>query len=283
MRLISVFALSLIAACDPAVTTAPPAASGPVELVQTWQAHGLTDPEGIAHAGGVLLVSNVAGEASEKDGQGWISRLGMDGRMLEAEWVTGLNAPKGMAVRDGILFVADIDAYHTIDVETGLILNTFQVQDAVFLNDVALWQGGVYAADSGTASIYQLDENGSKRWLHDDRLAGVNGLLSDGDDLLATTMDEGLLVRITGAGEITELASGMRNADGLARLDDGRFLVSSWPGKVWQVDTDGTARALLDTEADGILQNDLTRIDDLIIIPNWKPGTVTAWRVGSTG
>jgi hypothetical protein len=72
----------------------------------------------------------------------------------------------------------------------------------------------------------------------------------------------------------------MRNADGLARLDDGRFLVSSWPGKVWQVDTDGTARPLLDTEADGILQNDLTRIDDLIIIPNWKPGTVTAWRVG---
>lgn len=279
MRLLSVFSIGILAACDPAVTNSQPAAPAPIELTQAWQASGLSSPEGVATYGGDLFISNVAGDASDRDGEGWISRLAMDGTMLEDTWVSGLNAPKGMAVRDGILFVTDIDAYHTIDVETGLILNTFQVQDAVFLNDVTVWQGGVYASDSGSASIYQLDENGSKRWLQDERLSGINGLLGNSEDLYATTMDEGLLVRINQAGDLTELARGMSNGDGLAQLDDGRFLVSSWPGQIWQVDSDGTVRTILDTQADGILQNDLTRVDDLIIVPNWQPGTVTAWRV----
>lgn len=71
----------------------------------------------------------------------------------------------------------------------------------------------------------------------------------------------------------------MSDADGIAAVDDGSYVVSSWPGHIWHVSPEGTVTSLLDTEAETIYQNDLTGVDDLIIVPNWKPGTVTAWRL----
>ncbi len=297
MRLPALFGIALLAACTPTETdtitpAAPPAPVVEVEptapevsaataprLEQVWLIDGFAQPEGVAVYGDTLLISNISGEVTEKDGEGWISRVSMNGEVLEAKWVEGLNAPKGMAVRGNILFVADIDEYHTINADTGEILNTFAIEGSKFLNDVTVWGGGVYASDSGDASIYQLDENGSKRWLEDERLDGVNGLLGMGDDLIISTMTEGLLLSASGGRTLTGIATGMTNGDGIAALPGGEYLVSSWPGQIWHVSDQGETTALLDTEADGILQNDLTGVGELIVVPNLNPGTVTAWRL----
>ncbi len=249
------------------------------ELEQVWVTAGFSSPEGVATEGDILYISNVAGEGGVKDGEGWISRLTLDGAVLDEKWLDGLNAPKGLAVRDGKLFVSDYDAYHVIDIATAQIENTYPVEGAVFLNDITVWQGGVYLSDSGSARIFQIDVNGYKEWLVDDRLAGVNGLTPDGDRLLIATMRSGSLYETRGARDLTEIASGMENADGIAVLDDGSYLVSSWPGQIWRVSTTGETIELSNTVDEAIYQNDLTRVGDLIIIPNWQPGTVTAWRV----
>ncbi len=44
-----------------------------------------------------VFVSSINGQILEKDGNGYISRLSPDGKMVSAKWVTGLNAPKGHA------------------------------------------------------------------------------------------------------------------------------------------------------------------------------------------
>lgn len=250
------------------------------ELEQIWVTEGFSSPEGVAVADDVVFISNVAGEGNEKDGEGWISRLSLGGEILDEKWIEGLNAPKGMAIRDGKLFVSDYDAYHVIDIQTAQIENTYPVEGAGFLNDITVWQGGVYMSDSGSARIFQIDVNGYKEWLADDRLSGINGLTADGDRLLIATMDSGSLYETLGARDLTEIATGMTNADGIAVLDDGSYLVSSWPGQIWHVSGSGDVTELHDTQADEIYQNDLTRVDDLIIVPNWQPGTVTAWRLG---
>lgn len=250
------------------------------ELEQQWVAAGFSAPEGVASADGVLFISNVAGEGNAKDGEGWVSRLSLDGEVLNEKWVEGLNAPKGMAIRDGKLFVSDFDAYHVIDIETAQIENTYPVEGAGFLNDITVWQGGVYMSDSGSARIFQIDVNGYKEWLADDRLSGVNGLTADGERLLIATMDSGSLFETLGARDLTQIATGMENADGIAVLDDGSYLVSSWPGQIWHVSNEGEISEIHDTQSETIYQNDLTRIGDLIIVPNWQPGTVTAWRLG---
>lgn len=291
----SLIPILLLAACsqsEPAETDlaapAPPVVTAEVapettalpELTQAWVATGFSAPEGVATADGVLYISNVAGEGGAKDGEGWISRLSMDGEILEEKWVEGLNAPKGLGIRDGKLFVSDYDAYHVVDLETGEIDNTYPVEGAGFLNDIAVWQGGVYLSDSGSARIFQIDVNGYKEWLADERLGGVNGLWPDGDRLLIATMDSGSLLETRGARDLREIAAGMENADGIAVLDDGSYLVSSWPGQIWHVSTEGETTELHNTVDDTIYQNDLTRIGDMIIVPNWQPGSVTAWRIG---
>ncbi|MCB4379483.1 hypothetical protein FZX02_03225 [Synechococcus sp. MU1644] len=261
-------------------TAAPDTSPALPELTQVWIASGFQAPEGVAIADGVLYISNVAGEGGAKDGEGWISRLSLDGDILEEKWVEGLNAPKGLGIRDGKLFVSDYDAYHVIDMARGEIENTYPVDGAGFLNDIAVWQGGVYLSDSGSARIFQIDVNGYKEWLADDRLGGVNGLWPDGDRLLIATMNSGSLLETRGARDLTEIATGMDNADGIAVLDDGSYLVSSWPGQIWHVSTDGETTELHNTVDIPVYQNDLTRVGDLIIIPNWQPGSVTAWRLG---
>jgi len=261
------------------VDTPPSAAAEPPALQQVWVTAGLSSPEGVAVQGDTLFISNVVGEGADKDGEGWITRLSMDGAVLEEKWVDGLNAPKGMAVRDGKLFVSDFDQYHVIDIASATIENTYVVEGAGFLNDITTWQGGVYMSDSGSARIFQVDVNGYKEWLADERLGGVNGLTPDGDRLLIATMRSGSLFETRGAGELTEIATGMENADGIAVLDDGSYLVSSWPGQIWHVTQDGATTEIHDTIDVPVFQNDLTRVGDMIIVPNWQPGTVTAWRI----
>nr|WP_070961450.1 hypothetical protein [Hyphomonas sp. Mor2] len=294
--LIPFFALMACSQSEPAPETDTAPEAAPVETVfdaapepaapslptleQVWVTTGLSDAEGVATDGDVLYISNVAGEGDAKDGEGWISRLSLDGTMLDEKWVEGLNAPKGLGIRDGKLFVSDYDAYHVIDLQTAQIDNTYPVEGAGFLNDIAVWQGGVYLSDSGSARIFQIDVNGYKEWLADERLGGVNGLWPDGDRLLIATMSSGSLFQTDGSGDLNEIATGMRNADGIAVLDDGSYLVSSWPGQIWHVSTEGETTELHNTVEDTIYQNDLTRVGDLIIVPNWKPGSVTAWRIG---
>ena len=283
MRLVLALSASALAACsqpaDAPKDTTTIALDGPAQLEEAWVTPGFSAPEGVAFDGETLFISNVAGEANAKDGEGWVSRVSQTGELLEEKWVSSLNAPKGMAVRDGKLFVSDFDAYHVIDIASGEVENTYTVEGAGFLNDITVWQGGVYMSDSGTARIFQIDVNGYKEWLADERLGGVNGLTADGDRLLIATMSSGSLFETRGARDLTEIASGMENADGIAVLDDASYLVSSWPGQIWHVSRTGKTTEILNTQDAPVFQNDLTRVGDLIIVPNWEPGTVTAWRL----
>lgn len=278
-------ALALALALSPVfVFSGPAVAADPApRLEQVWLSEGFSSPEGVAVVGDTLLISNVAGEATGKDRNGWISRVSMQGQILEKKWVEGFNAPKGMAVHNGLLYVSDIDTFHIVNIETGKRISSFPVPGAAFLNDVTVWDGAVYVSDSGRKSIYKLDEEGSQPWLTAPILNGVNGLLARGDRLMASTMVDGLLLSISATGVIEKLAGGMNDADGIADLGDGNVLVSSWTGTIWHVGADGGVSSILDTRAEDINQNDLTGVGDLIIVPNWSPGTVTAWRVVDSG
>ena len=92
----------------------------------------------------------------------------------------------------------------------------------------------------------------------------------------------GFGIAVNAAGFVAPRSGGMIDADGIAVLSPGSFLVSRWPGRIWHVAPGGKVTSMLDTEAGGVNQNDLTGVDNLIVVPNWSPGTVTAWRVVST-
>jgi sugar lactone lactonase YvrE len=102
------------------------------------------------------LVSNVSGDPLEKDDNGFISRVAPDGKVLELKWIDGemaaktLHAPKGMAISDTRLFVADIDVVRIFDRTTGAALGVIHVPKASYLNGVSVAPNGtVYVSDTG--------------------------------------------------------------------------------------------------------------------------------------
>jgi len=251
-------------------------------LERLWELQGLPNPESvIPGAGGdFLYVSNVGGDAEARDGNGVVSRVSMDGTLLQRDWATGLDAPKGMALAGRRLFVSDITALVEIDTHDGRVVARHPAPEAKFLNDVAVApDGSVLVSDSANARIYAWHDGRMDTWLEDPLLAAVNGLLPETSRLIVVTMQGRLLAIDWRTHAVTVLAEGLGNGDGIAALGGGAYLVSEWPGRLFHVAADGTPTVLLDTRAQGKYLNDVLLLDDRLIAPNLEPGSLTAWRV----
>ncbi|MBL8549156.1 MAG: hypothetical protein JNJ73_04180 [Hyphomonadaceae bacterium] len=285
IRHIPACALFVLAACVQPSKEAPPsvaaAAPAQIALERVWVAEGLADPESAALSadGAFLYVSNVAGEGEAKDGVGFIARVGVDGRLLQRDFVTGLNAPKGLVRLGDKLFVSDIDVIVRIDAASGRIEQRFPAPGARFLNDVALAPDGrIFATDSDAGRIYALRDGAVSVWIEDPLLAAANGLLPEPDRLFVATMAGRLLAIDYATRAIETRAEGLGDADGVVRVGDD-FLISEWPGLLHQVRADGSKTTLLDAKSAQIFQNDILLVGDMLYIPNWRPGTLTAYRV----
>ena len=279
LRFFAFPAFAMMAACaaTPARVAAVP------ELEPLWVADSFAAPESVVVApDGNYLVSNVGiDDGDAKNGDGFISKMSPEGKVIDRYWAAKINGPKGLAIQDGKLYASDIDVVMVFDAAEGGLGKKIPVDGAVFLNGVTAWNGAIHVSDSGTGRIHRIENGVATLWLEDARFGGINGVLGDGDRLLVSTMDAGSLFSVTADGSITEIATGMINAGGIGLVPGGGYLVSSWTGQVHYVAEDGTVTTLLDTTGDEtpVLQNDLKIFGDTVIVPNWQPGTVTAWKV----
>jgi hypothetical protein len=267
---------------EPAAPAEAPEGAGESRALELlWTASGFEQPEGAALApDGGYFISNIGpGPETELDGNGYVSKVNPDGTVAAAKFAEGLHAPTGMAVRDGVLWVADRDGVAMIDAATGAAKGKVVIPDVAFLNDLTVWKGDVLVSDSGTATIHKVTPDGASVLATNAGWEGINGILGDGDRLLITTMTEGKLIDMRAPDAETLIATGMKDADGVGLVPGGGYLVSSWPGEVHYVSEDGKVSLLVDTKAENTLQNDLSVFGDVVIVPNWEPGTVTAWRI----
>src|SRR5579864_7643985 len=121
---------------------------------------GMDSPESVYYdaLSGFVFSSQIGGDAAAKDGNGRIVKLTLDGKLLDANWITGLNAPKGLRAFRGTLWVADIDEIVSIDIAAGKIASRVKT-DAKFLNDLATAPDGtVYATDSFQNRVYVVHD-----------------------------------------------------------------------------------------------------------------------------
>lgn len=216
--------------------------------------------------------------------------MSLDGQVLEARWVGGLDAPKGLALRGRTLFVSDIAQLIEIDTRDGRILARHAVDGAKFLNDVAIAPkgtpiaGGVLVTDSGTGRIHLWRDGAMTVWREDPLLDSVNGLLPERGRLVVTTMQGRLLAIDWATQAITVLNAGIGKGDGVVALGDGGYLASEWPGRLFFVDGD-RIETILDSREAGRLINDFLLVDApkgggrLLVVPQWEPGEVVAYRL----
>lgn len=240
-----------LAAIAAIVAITSPASAEPKQL---WELTGLKAPESVVAdlTSGVIYVSSINGDKTAKDGNGFISQVSLDGRMIKADWITGLDGPKGLALRKGKLYVADIDQLVEIDVKEGKVLKKYPAKDAKFLNDVAISSDDqVFVSDTGTDTIWRLAGDKFEPWLQDAKLMGPNGLLVQGDQLIVGAFGkmgasgpegQGPLLSVSLADKaIQPFAEGKQlgNLDGLEALDATHFLVTDYmAGGLFTIDAE---------------------------------------------
>jgi hypothetical protein len=264
------------------------------EPEKVWQAEGLDGPESaVLESGeGVLYVSNVNGDAAAADGNGYISKLSLKGEVLDKEWVTGLDAPKGLALHDGKLYVSDIDKLVVIDIATGEIVAGHEAPGATFLNDVSAHEDGrVFVSDMMQNQIWMLEGDQLELWLEDEALGNPNGVLAEGDRLLIATWGkpkEDFSTDVPGqlkaidyeTKEIQNLGDEpVGNLDGLEADGQGGYLVTDWlSGGLYTFDADGKAEMIMDLNQ-GSADHEYIEDEKLVVIPMMMDGTVAAYKI----
>ena len=250
-------------------------------IEQIWEStENLPVPESVLYVpdSQELYVSLIDGDGNAKDGQGGIAVLNLDGSLKNATWITGLNAPKGMALHKGLLYIADITAVVVVDVITGNVIDEIEIEGSVFLNDVtADSYGTVYVSDTRLNKIYRV-KNG-KYDVYMDNVTAVNGLKHIGADLYVLTGKE--LWRVNAQKEVAGIAKGLeQNGDGIEPVGNGDFLVTCWPGIIYYVKADGSLTKMLDVQGK-MNTADLGYHPDkkILYIPTFNNNSVIAYQL----
>ena len=263
--------------------------------VVLWETTGLKTPESAlpVPAEGFAYVSNVAGNPTDKDGNGFISKVSLaDGKIIALEWAKGLDAPKGLALAGGKLYASDIDKLVEIDAKTGKILAKYDAPGSQFLNDIAAdAQGNVYVSDSSTSAIWRLAGGKFEKWLEGPALKFPNGLHVSGDKLIiaawgapgtsAQSSPPSNLVEVSLADKkISDLGDGtpVGNLDGI-EPDGDDFLVTDWvAGALYRIDRKGKATQLLDL-SQGSADIGYVPETKLLLVPMMLDDKLVAYKV----
>jgi len=269
-------------ATDSIVADTTPSAPA-AKLEMKWESKPeLKVPESVCYdaAKNVLYVSNIDGKHDEKDGKGFISILSMEGEIVNLEWVKGLDAPKGMGIFGGKLYVSDINQVVEIDIEKAKIIKKYKATGAQFLNDIAIdAEGNVYISDMQANKIYRLSNGKIEVWLDDPQIQSPNGLFVEDGKLLIGT-NAVFAVNIADK-QITLMIGDTGGIDGLESDGNGNYLISDWTGNVHLVATDKEKIKLLDPTPQNINAADFDFIKEtqLLFIPTFSDNRVIAYKL----
>lgn len=226
---------------------------------------------------GTIYVSNIDGNPLEKDGSGYISIIDKDGTVITKEWVNGIDAPKGMGISNGKLYVTNIDELVEIDIATASITERFPVDGAGFLNDVDTYQGRVYFTDMNTGKIHLLND-GEISTVSEGH-ESINGIAIDKEGTIYGLDATGLKMW-NEDGSTSLINSEVTGGDGLVILGDGNFIASRWMGEIWFVSADNQT-LLLDTKAEESNTADIGFIpeDNVVLVPTFFKNKVAAYQL----
>ena len=265
-------------------------------LVPAWQSDSHFEaPESVVFDAQQqrLFVSNVNGNPNDADGNGYISTLSLDGKLLKQHWLKGFNAPKGLALVGDLLYVADINELVVINTAQQKIVQRYKAPKAIFLNDVAAdTKGNIYVSDMVTNTIHRLSGDTFEVWLQSEQLEQPNGLLVEGDNLIVGSwgvMTDGFATEVAGHLKTIDLKSKkiqslgnktpVGNLDGVEVDGKGNYFVTDWMnGKLLHITPAGHSTTLI-ALSQGSADHTVLLEQNLVIIPMMLTGNVIAFEI----
>ncbi len=279
-----------------------------IKINKVWETLPvLKTPESVIYAPkyDILFVSNIDGKPDQKDQKGFISKVSLsNGSITELNWITGLDAPKGMAIyNNSKLYVSDITDLVEIEIGNGKITNRYNAPGSKFLNDVVVDnQGNIYVSDTGTNTIYKLDTNVGNStssslqvWLQSPQLNGPNGLHIDNNKNKLIVVSLGPFSKPGGGMEVVDIknktisslgkegiTSPFGGLDGIeSDATETHYYVTDNPvGKVYDVNANGTGYGtLIDLGKQGSADLAFILGQNMIIIPIMQDNSLVAYKL----
>lgn len=229
----------------------------------------------------IIYVSNINGSPNEKDGNGFISKLKINGEVDILKWITGLNAPKGMGLYNGKLYVTDIDRLVEIDTEKSRIVNRYTSSPAKFLNDISVHSSGaVYVSDNMANLIFRLKNGKFKVWLKSTNLKEPNGLWAE-ENLLLIGINNAVLSVDYRTKNVIRFIEETDYVDGLVSKVDGSYLVSDFLGVINLVRPGKKRVKIIDTTAEKVMAADIDFVieKNLLLVPTFLDNKVVAYKI----
>ena len=279
-----------------------------IKINKVWETLPvLKTPESVIYAPkhDILFVSNIDGKPDQKDQKGFISKVSLsNGSITELNWITGLDAPKGMAIyNNSKLYVSDITDLVEIEIGNGKITNRYNAPGSKFLNDVVVDnQGNIYVSDTGTNTIYKLDTNVGNStssslqvWLQSPQLNGPNGLHIDNNKNKLIVVSLGPFSKPGGGMEVVDIknktisslgkegiTSPFGGLDGIeSDATETHYYVTDNPiGKVYDVNANGTGYGtLIDLGKQGSADLAFVLGQNMIIIPIMQDNNLVSYKL----
>ena len=223
------------------------------------QVTGLKDPAGfiVDPATGSYFISNENGQPTERDNNGFITKLDPDGKISKLKFIEGgadgvtLHAPKGLALIGRTLYVSDIDQVRRFHADTGRALGELDLTAAKVDHLTGLAADGhstLYIADAGADTILKVDTRRSSKptvLVKDPALAGPYGLAVNPATgaLVVVSWNAGKILEVTKEGAVKVLfansffSSRFGNLTGVDFDAFGNMYVSDFSeGKVVRID-----------------------------------------------
>jgi sugar lactone lactonase YvrE len=241
---------------------------------------------------GDIYVSIIGGMPDQKDGNGRIAKISSDGKTVNAMWVTGLNAPKGIRSYEGTLWTTDIDEIIGVDMASGKITSRVKVKDAKFLNDTAVGSDGtVYVTDMLASKIYSLKGGKTSVVAEGEELEYPNGLLVEGDSLVVggwgkpeadfTTKVPGRLFKIDlkTKKKTAITPDPVANIDGLESDGKGGYIATDYlAGKLLHITADGKVQTLT-TFKPGTADIAFIPAENKLIVPHMNENKIAEYDI----
>jgi sugar lactone lactonase YvrE len=218
-----------------------------------------------------------------RNGKGYLSLVSQKGEMLTASWVSKLNAPAGMAVHDGKLYVVDINVIRVIDLQKATIEGAEVAHDMRLtpqpraLNDIAIsTDGQIFVSDSARHQVLRVEE-GVTSSLAPLPFQNANGLhfqdgtlFVGGKQLWRVSLSGGTIKDIT--------PRGLTDIDGIQSDGKGGLMISVVGGPVWHLPLAGPATRWT---AEGVSSANMGYLPkrQLAIIPTGFDNSLIAFRV----
>ena len=226
-----------------------------------------------------LYTSLINGKPDSADGNGQIAKVGLDGKIINDNWIDGLDAPKGLGKFGNTLYAADLTQVDVIDIPTAKLVKRIPVPGAAFLNDITVDANGVvFVSDSRTGKVHRIENGNVTDYL--ENLKNPNGLLVVNNDLYV--LASGTLYKTGTDKKITIITNGMdESTDGVEQVSGGDFIVSSWTGIVYYVKPNGIKQTLFDTRAQKISSADIgyDAQNKIIYVPTFFGKSIVAYQL----